>query len=55
MEDYAETIMELCQSLEAKMNECVVEIKECIKLLSKDGSNTKAEVKQRLEKLVEGL
>lgn len=55
MDDYAETIIELCQTLESKMNECVNEIKTCIDLLSKDGSNTKAEVKRRLENLVEGL
>lgn len=55
MDDYAETIIELCQNLESKMDELVTEIKACIDLLSKDGSNTKAEVKARLEHLVEGL
>lgn len=50
-----ETLIELCQSLEAKMDEIVDEIKQCIELLSKDGNNTKAEVKKRLESLVEGV
>lgn len=53
MDDYIDTIIKLCQTLESKMNECVDEIKQCIELLSKDGSNTKTEVKKRLERLVE--
>lgn len=55
MEDYAETMLELCQNLENKMNEIVLDIKTCIDLLAKDGCNTKAEVKRILEHLVEEI
>lgn len=54
-QELVDKVLSACDRLEANMNIIVAEIKTCIELLSKDGSNTKAEVKQRLEKLVEGM
>lgn len=54
-QELVDKFLSACDRLEANMNIIVAEIKTCIELLSKDGSNTKAEVKQRLEKLVEGM